>query len=63
MLKKIAKLFKFIVAWFRIPKGVYCYKFVGHIEHIGGWKTIRCPYWKKIDGRPNQEDEGSKDES
>ena len=44
-MNKIVKLIRFIVAWFRIPKGMYCY-FEGRSEP--------CPYWRLIKGRPFQ---------
>lgn len=42
------RLIRFVIAWFRIPKGVYCYS--------GGRGTGRCPYWRRIKDRPDQED-------
>lgn len=47
MIKKIKKIIKFIVAWFKIPRGMYCY-FDSRFN--------RCPYWRRIEGRPYQED-------
>jgi len=48
MIRKLIKLFKFIIAWFRIPKGQYCYS--------GSRGTGRCPYWRRIKDRPSQAD-------
>lgn len=60
MIKKIVKLFKFVVAWFRIPKGMYCYKVVhmfpkNHRYYWRATKHVLCPYWRKIEDRPDQE--------
>ena len=57
MIKKISKLFKFIVAWFRIPKGVYCYKAKATEPFSDAdYRVTPCPYWKKLKDRPHQED-------
>jgi len=45
VLTKLIKLVKFIIAWFRIPKGMYCYF---------GRRSERCPYWYCIADRPSQ---------
>ena len=42
------RLIRFVIAWFRIPKGMYCYS--------GGRGTGRCPYWRRIKDRPDQAD-------
>lgn len=43
----LIKLGRFIVAWFRIPRGMYCYT----SKKFG---NIPCPYWRRVDDRPEQ---------
>ena len=47
-MNRLFRLVRFIIAWLRIPKGMYCYS--------GGRGTGRCPYWRRIKGRPDQAD-------
>lgn len=37
-----------------IPKGVYCYTPIGYED--GKYKIQCCPYWKRIEDRPEQYD-------
>lgn len=45
---RLRKIIKFIIAWFRIPKGEYC--------HSDDSRSKSCPYWRKIYDRLEQED-------
>ena len=59
MIKKIKKLVRFCIAWFRIPRGSYCYKFV-KMTYDEELKlpvriTKKCPYWKRIEDLHYQE--------
>lgn len=62
----IKRIVKFIITWFRIPKGMYCYrekrvnvtpryfkKYWWYPSYAA--KHIPCPYWRKIEDRPIQE--------
>jgi len=35
-----------LIAWFRIPKGPYCYKFLSIDYEKGIMKTKPCPYYR-----------------
>jgi len=45
MINRAFRSVKFIIAWFRIPKGQYCY--------FGSRGCRRCPYWRRIEDRPS----------
>lgn len=55
MFQRIRKIW----AWFRIPRGPYCYTSKGRVddptgEHSYIHRTKVCPYWDKIEDLPEQ---------
>ena len=57
--KIIKNFIKFCIAWCRIPKGSYCYKFVKMTYDKELKLPVRitktCPYWRRIDHLHEQE--------
>lgn len=56
----LKKLIKFVIAWFKIPKGPYCYAIKRVEKDPTGEKppilyTTVCPYWVRINDLPDQE--------
>jgi hypothetical protein len=45
-------MFRRIIAYFRIPKGDYCYTPIGWKN--GVYKIKPCPYWDKNTSMPHQ---------
>lgn len=58
-MNRIVKLVRYIIAWFRVPRGMYCYVVYEEIHNFSGTyphKYKVCPYWRKIKNRSHQED-------
>ena len=54
MIKKIYQFIRWCIAWFRVPRGPYCYS-LGKYNPKTGFPSIRpCPYHKLKQDLPEQ---------